>query len=282
MRRGFTLIEMVFVIVIMGILSKFGVELLLKTYDNYVYSNVTNRLLNQSESAVKFISNHLQYRIKDSTIARLNSGSPLPPPVPIGSVTGDLKVLEWIGVDHKGQRTIGAPSWSGLIDLGASTATQLATPGSAYDQNESGAIFFVGSDVDLNAKFGWTGAIGDQNASMHRVKFQKIAGRSYMVPNQLAHDFSEAEGGVFEFYQFSKSAYGVSLEGRKLWFYYNYQPWAGDNLNNNVKKSLIMENVTSFAFTALGDILVIQVCVGDNNLTLSNKEYAICKEKVVF
>ena len=281
MRKGFTLIEMVFVIVIMGILSKFGVELLLKTYDNYVYSNVSNRLLNQSESAVKFIANHLQYRIKDSTIARSTASTA---PIPIGSVTAasNVKVLEWIGIDQEGQRSIGSPSWSGFIDLGASVATQLATPGSSYDKNESGAIFFVGSDVDLGSKFGWTGPIGDQNASMHRVKFQKIAGRSYIVPYQIAHDFTEAEGGVFEFYQFSKSAYGVSLEGRELWFYYDYQPWAGDSMTNKFKKSLIMENVTSFAFTALGDILVVQVCVGDNNITLSDKEYAICKEKVVF
>ena len=72
MRKGFTLIEMIFVILIFGILSKFGAELLFKIYENYIYSNTSNRLLNQSEMAVTQISNRLHNRIKDSTIASVS------------------------------------------------------------------------------------------------------------------------------------------------------------------------------------------------------------------
>jgi len=276
MRRGFTLLELVFVIVIMGVLSKFGVELLYKTYENYVYSNVFNRLQDQSEMAVKQIANRLQYRIKDSTIQRDSLGDTA---VPIGNAATGAVVLEWMGVEIDDLRSTGTPRWTGLIDLdtGVSSAASLRTPGGTYTTSTSGAIFFIGSDVDLGSEFGWGGAILDQNASMHPVN---ILGNTI---SPSVGNFGQSDGGVFEFYQFSRSAYAVSLEGNDLVFYYDYQPWSGTAPNSlaNASKDLIMENVSSFEFTSLGDILIIQVCVSDMNAT-GIGEYAICKEKVVF
>ncbi|WP_373033621.1 type II secretion system protein [Sulfurovum sp.] len=279
MRRGFTLLEVVFVIVIMGILAKFGTELLYKTYENYVYSNTFNRLENQSEMAVKQIANRLQYRIKDSTIARDTPGAA---PEPIGSNTGNELVLEWIGADIDGWRSTTLPEWSGFIDLMDSNATQLATPGSQY-VGVDGALFFIGSDVDLSSNFGWgAGGIGVQSAAMHPVTF--TAG-PLIVPKAGTGDFSSSVGGVYEFYQFSRSAYAISLEaGNKLYFYHDYKPWDGESMTTAAaagNKQLIMEDVKTFHFTSLGDILVVQVCVSDKDIT-GEGEYSICKEKVVF
>jgi len=275
MRKGFTLIELIFVIVIMGILAKFGTELLYKTYENYVYSNTFNRLENQSEMAVKQIANRLQYRIKDSTVARNAPGATAEP---IGSNSGDERVLEWIGMDIDGWRSSGAPLWSGFIDLSASTATQLSSPGSG--SAGSGALFFIGSDVDLTSNFGWGGAINNQSASMHPVSISD----GIITSDTASGDFSQAAGGVYEFYEFSQYAYAVSLEGDKLYFYYNYQPWKGQNMDTAAgadHKQLIMENVSTFNFTNVGDILVIQVCTSDEDIT-GEGEYSICKEKLVF
>lgn len=274
MRKGFTLIELIFVIVIMGILAKFGTELLYKTYENYVYSNTFNRLENQSEMAIKQIANRLQYRIKDSTVARNAPGATAEP---IGSNSGDELVLEWIGMDIDGWRGTGAPEWSGFVDLSASTAVQLSSPGSGAAG--SGALFFIGSDVDLTSDFGWGGAIGDQSASMHPVS---IAGG---IISPVGGDFSQAAGGVYEFYEFSHSAYAVSLEANnELYFYYDYEPWSGGSMATAAaagNKQLIMENVSTFNFTNVGDILVIQVCTSDEDIT-GEGEYSICKEKLVF
>ncbi|WP_373033583.1 type II secretion system protein [Sulfurovum sp.] len=275
MRKGFTLLELVFVIVIFGILSKFGADILYKIYENYVYSNTFNRLENQSEAAVKQIANRLQYRIKDSTIARdaLNGSVE-----PIGSNTGNEIILEWIGVDIDGWRgTTGNtnPDWSGFIDLQASSIGSLNTPGTQLPTG-SGALFFIGSDVDLSSNFGWTGAISDQTAAIHPVT---ISGTSITSSN--GDDFNGTD--VYEYYQFSKTAYAVHLDGTDLKFYYEYQPWDGDNIDTPGVRSeaLIMENVSSFKFTSIGDILVIQVCVTDANVT-GVGDYSVCKEKVVF
>ena len=287
MRKAFTLIELIFVIIIFGILSSFGAEILYKVYENYVYSNTFNRLQNQSESAVKQIANRLQYRIKDSTIARNALGGTVEP---IGGATGGTlgneNVLEWIGTDIDGWRGRNNtnPDWSGFIDLNsiATTSTQLHTPATKIDtvSGASGdrAIFFIGSNVDLNSNaFGWTGAVVGQTGAMHPIN--NITTADSITPN--GSNFVGED--VYEFYQLSTSAFAVELNTttNNLTMYYGYQPWSGQSAGTNGSSALIMENVSSFKFTSMGDILVIQVCVSDNNVT-GVGEYAVCKEKVVF
>jgi len=274
MRKGFTLIELIFVIVILGILSKFGAELLYKIYDNYVYSNTFNRLQNQSEATVKQIANRLQHRIKDSTIARTGTAGGAQA---IGENIAGANVLEWIGTDIEGWRgTVSqAPDWSGFIDLANSNAALLDSPGTSA-LNGDMAIFFIGSNVDLEGNaFGWDGnPINTQAAAMHRVN---IAAAGQITP--AVADFSGVD--VYEYYQLARSAYAVHLDNNgDLWFYYNYQPWSGESMTQGTQ-SLLMENVSSFKFTSMGDILIIQVCVSDNNIT-GTGGYSICKEKVVF
>ena len=278
MRKGFTLLELVFVIVIFGIMSKYGADILYKIYENYVYSNTFNRLQNQSEAAVKQIANRLQYRIKDSTIARDAWDSTNIEP--IGSNTGNETVLEWIGTDVDGWRgtTTTAPDWSGFIDLQASTSTLLASQGTATSVEDM-AIFFIGSNVDLNGSaFGWDGTdLGTQvGVAMHPI--------TITTADQITTtDGNFTNVDVYEYYQLAKSAYAVSLEGTDLYFYHDYQPWSGAQLSvaGDRTQSLIMENVSSFKFTSMGDILIIQVCVTDGNIT-GVGDYSVCKEKVVF
>lgn len=280
MRKGFTLMELVFVIVIFGILSKFGADILYKIYENYIYSNTFNRLENQSEAAVKQIANRLQYRIKDSTIARDTISSTNIEP--IGSNTGNENVLEWIGIDIDGWQgtTSTAPDWSGFIDLAASSAALLNSPGTSITDTGLG-IFFIGSNVDLNSSsFGWDGnaAANQTGVAIHPV----TVAENNITSSIVGFDFTGVD--VYEYYELAKTAYAVSLDTatHELWFYYDFQPWDGDTLATaGIGKSLIMENVSSFKFTSMGDIMVIQVCVSDSNIT-GVGEYAICKEKVVF
>ncbi len=74
-RKAFTMIELIFVIVVIGIIAKFGVEFLIQAYNGYTFSVVQNKLQTQTETALEQITNRLQYRIKSSIIVRDNDNN---------------------------------------------------------------------------------------------------------------------------------------------------------------------------------------------------------------
>ena len=67
---AFTMIELVFVIVIMGFIGKFGVEFLVQAYNSFIFTKINNKLQSSSATAIEFIGTRLEGRIKSSVIAR--------------------------------------------------------------------------------------------------------------------------------------------------------------------------------------------------------------------
>ena len=52
MKKAFTMIELVFVIVIMGIIASIGTDIILNLYDNYIKTRSINKLQAQTELAL--------------------------------------------------------------------------------------------------------------------------------------------------------------------------------------------------------------------------------------
>lgn len=297
MRRfAFTLIELIFVIVVMGILAKFGVEFLAQAYNSFIFSNINSTLQSQSAVAVETIASRLQYRIKDSVIARKDSGNPNDFQALASSSYGDTApILEWIGTDIEGLRGDSLPLWSGIIDLNLSNATMLKSPQTnttdlnaliaALSDGGSGindaAIYFIGSDSDIN-NYGYNGvALADHNTSaMHPINAG--ANVDEFVSGIGGVDFGGAN--IYEYYQLAWSAYAVGISDYNqttkkgtLMLYYDYQPWKGESYTN-AKSAKIMDNVSTFQFMAIGSIVKIQVCVKTDLI----EEYSLCKEKTIF
>ena len=89
---------------------------------------------------------------------------------------------------------------------------------------------------------------------------------------------------VYEYYQLAWTAYAVGISDYDsttktgtLMLYYDYQPWQGETYNNG-KSSIVMEDVSSFQFTASGTVIKIQVCVNNELM----EDYSLCKEKTIF
>jgi len=296
-RAAFTLLELIFVIVIMGILAKFGVELLSQAYQNFIFSSVNNRLQSQSEAAVETIASRLQYRIKDSVIARRTNGTFVGL---AGNTDPTIPILEWVASDIDGFRGNSAvlPHWSGVIDIDASTApTTLVSPGTdtvalntligvlsnGGSTIDDAAIYFVGSDSDVQTGYGWntaTGPITTQNEAMHPIN--DVAGQPTQFVSGVGVDFSGVD--IYEYYQLAWTAYAVGITDYNLSnntgtlrLYYDYQPWKGESYAD-AKNEVLMDNVSTFKFRAAGSIVKIQVCVKDDLV----EEYSLCKEKTVF
>ena len=97
-RKAFTMIELIFVIVIMGILSKFGVEFIAQAYQSFINSHINNTLQAQSATAIEFVSTRLQYRIKASTIARETNATIIPQFTRLSDYTNaTAPIIEWVG-----------------------------------------------------------------------------------------------------------------------------------------------------------------------------------------
>ena len=319
-RLAFTMIELIFVIVVMGIVGKFGVEFLAQAYKSFIFSSVNNELQANSEMAVESIAAKLQFRIKDSIIGRRSdnfASFEAVASVPIAQAR-DYNILEWVGSDIEGFRGDTLPYWSGIIDLDPSKAlgsttfispetntTALNTLISILSNTGSGindaALYFIGSDSDIKTGYGWDGNISgitNQNATMHPIN--SVVGQPTQFITGNGADFTGVD--VFEYYQLAWTAYAVGIDNYDrydaatnpdgtntgdLTLWYDYQPWKGerydDNATNNAaghvtKSAIIMENVSTFQFKAVGSVIKIQVCANSDLV----EDYSLCKEKTIF
>jgi len=296
-KKAFTMLELIIVIVIMGILSKFGVEFLAQAYRSYIHSTINNKLINQSETAIEFIANRLQYRLKDSIIVRQDDNNKSNyTALSTADSSKDYITLEWVQNDISALQgswngDYFKPDYSSIIDLDESNKTTLISPETntsavnGYidtlsegnsDFNDT-ALYFIGGNSDIDG-YGWDGvAIDDQNHTMHPIK-SSDNNISYFEDDTSAGDFSGVD--VYEYYQISWTANAFELKDGNLSFYYDYQPWEGEYYRDDAKKVVLMQDVDTFRFIAIGSVVKIQLCVHSN--LVDNEEYSVCKEKTIF
>ena len=303
MKKAFTMIELVFVIVIMGIVASIGAEIIVKLYDNYLRTRSINKLQFQTELVLDQIAKRLTYRIKDSTVARVNNSGTY---VPLADANSSYRILAWIGKNYEGflgesNGSMVVPGWSGFVDLDSNktNATQIKTSGSNLNYATDiinalsyGAVDLNGSDTGSSvirpviifkglsgydvSKYGWNG--GDGNYTL-KVKYNTIN------PDILEFDENITVKGVTEIseqYDLAWSAYALVPEGSQddfnLTLYYNFQPWYGNDYNSTIGIPL-MEHVSTFRFRQIGETIRIKLCIRDDR---TGGDYGFCKEKVVF
>jgi len=308
MRRGFTLLELIFVIVVMGILAKFGTNILVTTYQSYATSVTNTRLQFNTELALKQIANRLQYRIKDSVVAGAAA-------TPLASAAGGETILQWIGYDIDGwlgnantwTGTYYQPTWSGFIDVNADPTGLIAPPtgflnspatdvvevnaviqalranGSATTFNTDAAIFFTGENSNTMTYYGWGGVAQNtqNNTAAHRVG---DTGGATQLMDTTGDTFAGTD--VYENYKLAWTAYAIETRDfdedgdDDLVLSYDFQPWTGDTFANGTAV-LLLHNVDTFTFQAIGSLIQIEVCAHEQNL-LGGGQYAICKEIAIF
>ena len=307
-RNAFTMIELIFVIVVMGILGKFGVEFLRQAYESYIASSINNTLQYNSGTAVEFIAARLQDRIKDSIIVRINDTNLTVVPLADADYNTTYTILEWVGADGDGFRgnsdntaaLFNKPNWSGILDLDHTDANAsilvspetnttkinalidvLSDTGSSIND---AALYFIGSDSDIQSGYGWDrnlSAINAQQGVMHPIN---LNGNPTQFVSATGTNFQD----VYEYYKLAWTAYAVVFDTvtNNLLLYYNYQPWKDKNGDGNAdtyldgNSSIIMQNVSTFQSIAIGSVVKIQVCAKSS--LIKNQEYSLCKEKTIF
>ena len=198
MKRAFTLLELVVVIVVLGIIAMMSFNAIMNIYSNYFQTRTVNELETQTEIALEQISKRLEHRIKPSAIARKTDGAFLALNDSGVNLNAEYEILEFIPYayeifndvisldanDNVIEQGGKAGRYSGYADLAKSSpATGLISPGSNFttgvvetikdltcreDTNatcvdftkKDGGVVAIFSDVyyDVQNSFGYKGA----------------------------------------------------------------------------------------------------------------------------
>jgi prepilin-type N-terminal cleavage/methylation domain-containing protein len=144
MKKSFTLIELIIVIVVMGILSNITFDILSKLYKNYIQTKEINKLNFKIDYVMGIVSSVLKDRVKNSVIITKypsNFTDSDADKVDFKFIAdledGDTgyKTLEWINKDYEAKNGMWdsvsghiQTGWSGFIDLGYDSHVVSSSP----------------------------------------------------------------------------------------------------------------------------------------------------------
>lgn len=300
MKKAFTMLELVMVMVIMGIVASIGADIIVSMYTNYLRSRTINALESKTEIVLEQIAKRLQYRIKESIITRKKSdGTILALPAYDGSDT-QYNILEWINYSNESFLGSPLPGWSGFIDLDspennksggliktaesnlsyAQVIISALTDGNLTlnDASTAGALIFKGRPYNPS-DFGWgtTGNTDTNGTLLVSVNDETTFQIEESVPNE-----------IYEQYYLAHTAYAIVPSATNstdfnLTLHYNYQPWLSTkDFYTDGASAVVAEHVSLFRFKQDESIIRLKLCLHDNNQTGTGDYIVICKEKVVY
>ena len=312
MKRAFTLLELIIVIVILGIIAMMSFNAMMNIYSNYFQTRTVNELETQTEIALEQISKRLEHRIKPSMIARKPSGGFLPLNDSRVNLNSGYEILEFIPYAYEIFNDVPSASnkagrYSGYVDLAKSSPTTgLISPGSNFStevvetikdltckddasgcvdfKDKDGGVVAIFSDVyyDVQNSFGYKGIL---NLDIAKVGVK--GGQSGLNGNTL--EISGFDGKqISEQYHLAYTANAIVPEQSAdpkdtangvfdLNLYYDYRPWMGEKYKPNGEKATLAKNVTRFVFTEKNGVIVLKLC-----MRAKNSEITICKSKAVY
>lgn len=311
MKRAFTLLELVVVIVVLGIIAMMSFNAIMNIYSNYFQTRTVNELETQTEIALEQISKRLEHRIKPSVIARKPSGEFLALNDSGVNLDAKYEILEFIPYAYEIFNDVPSGSnkagrYSGYADLAKSSpATGLISPGSNFSTEvvetikdltckddtrndkcvdftkKDGGVVAIFSDVYYNVQdsFGYKGDI--TKLDIAKVGVKSIGGDTLEISGFANKQISEQ-------YHLAYTANAIVPEQSTdpkdtangvfdLNLYYDYRPWMGEKYKQNGEKATLAKNVTRFVFTEKNGVIVLKLC-----MRAKNSEITICKSKAVY
>ena len=293
-KPGFTMLELIFVIIILGIVSSMGSELIANVYSNYIVQRGAHKSSSKTALAATQIANRLSYAIPNTLIAINPAGNTKESLESLLDL--DATILQWIGSDHD---SFNAGGWNGFADVNdtiLTTTTTISTPESNLTLASSiitnlgssisnTAIFFPSTYNTNNIGYG-VSVIGDSTDITGLTKISSVSGTTITVADLSGKT-------IREHYKIASSAYAIvpyKKDGTTictvtdfpcdLVLRYNFQPWEGENYNSgNASSKVLVRNISAFRFTGSSNTIRFKICQeenigGDFNITT-------CKEKAV-
>jgi prepilin-type N-terminal cleavage/methylation domain-containing protein len=315
-KKAFSLLEMIFVLVILGIVASLSSQIIIQVYQNYIIQRAVYNVSTKTELVSNQIVNRLTYRIPGTTISKNHDTFFAKRNDPTGWAdegtdwlnlsevpTGDdYTTIEWIGYDNDGFAAAEQPYWSGIADYEANASVNnMDTLGSNLSNaatllnnlsqgevdlvNNPAAILFAENNNYYTSSKPYTplcmGLIPEDADSNTSCIFR--------VTRNSNTRFNFPDGNpkiITERYKLAWSAYAIAPHDpdgdglHDLMLYYNYQPWNNERyLDNTTSRSTLMHNVTVFKFSESGGVIRFKLCASEN--IGEDFNVTTCKEKVV-
>ena len=309
---AFSLIEVIFVLVILGIVASISSSIIAQVYENYITQEALYSVTSKTEVASVQITNRLTYRIQGTTIAKdpnstgFVEGTDWIMLKDIPKADNNFTTVEWIGYDNDSLSATEVPGWSGVANYDTSVGNSLvpASRNSIYTP----ASFLTNTAKIMNNLSSGKVTMADENHTAGLIFQQKDneyrTGQEYspscmglIDPTNTNCIFRVTNNGdtnltfvdskpkiVTERYKLAWSAYALvpeDLDGDglyNLYLYSNYQPWNGESYNQGVK-NILTNNISVFKFTEDGGVIQFKICAS-KKISATNR-ISTCKEKVL-
>jgi prepilin-type N-terminal cleavage/methylation domain-containing protein len=307
MKKAFSLIEVIFVIVILSIVASISSQIIVQVYENYITQRAVYKVSTKTELVANQIVNRLTYAIEKSAVIK-TSNFEINSTHHIEGVdwkkmndindTDDFCIVEWIGFDNDSFSAGRRPYWSGVANYETASKSSFTSPASQFNNLNTIISNLSNGEVDLTGGVDLPAILFSQEDNYYKGTEEYTPQCMGLIDNNRSCIFRIEQNStnklnfpdakpkiVTERYKLAWSAYALvpikQANGLyNLYLHYNYQPWEGEDYNNlSTPKSLLMTNMSVFKFTQNGGSIQFKLC-GTEDI---GQDYNIstCKEKVI-
>jgi len=301
-RKAFTMIELLFVIVILGIVGTLALEALRQYYDGIYRTGEYTKRSAQADQILEQVARYFENGISASIVRLDQNDAALGSVcngVPISGDDGNDYTIAFVGIDDDGLRgywdgTRFRPGWSSeVINVG----TNLSGPDSDYttmhnadsllDAANPTAIFrsdglAEGSDC---GRFGWITGAGTNQA--YRTVLAVPNATNLTLDGVLSISGQSGRAYVL------RTAYAFRARNGVFSMYSGFQPWNGE-LYSTVTPRVLGDNVAHFTImydasntsvnSNVGNVYTLKICMNGVDANLNDStlpQDQICRERMV-
>ncbi|MDD0846000.1 type II secretion system protein [Campylobacter sp. 50012-21] len=299
MKKAFTLVELLFVMVVLAIIAGVGTDILRSLFDNYAVTAQIHRLESVANNAADMIATRLEKRVPQTTAIETSTDTGAKNYEPLSPINGAVVdngklvffrkayELERNFISKKAGATENSARISGFInDLKTTTTT--GDSGNFTDEVEFTSI--DAADLDLNNYelfFSNDSSLLYENKSNHFDRYYKNSGKSFAYhcangelkfqagkftltrsacPASTSAIIRPSMAALIHKYYLSKEIDKIYLDNDK-----NLYLQTCDIKGADCKKSLLATGVSTFRFSALGSdpniasTIVFKLCLVEND-----------------
>ena len=293
MKKAFTLVELIFVMVVLAIIAGIGTDILRSLFDNYAVTAQIHRLESVANNAADMIATRLEKRVPQTTAIETSTDTGAKNYEPLSAIDAKNGKLVFFRKAYELERNFisakkggaSAPRTSGFIN-------ELKTTTTGDNGNFTDEVKFVSKETDLTGLdlndyelfFSNDSSLLYENKSDH-------FGRYYSGNKSFAYQCTqgklEFQNGIFTLTRSACPAstgaiirpsmaalihkFSLSKEIDKIYLEDNNLYLDTCDIKGTCKKSLLAPSVSTFRFSALGSdpniasTIVFKLCLVEND-----------------